>query len=313
MVRYAANLTMLFNEVPFAERFELAATAGFRAVEFLFAHNVDQDAVERELARNGLELVLFDPEGGDFPAGDRAYLCDPARRDHLLKTIEDAIVTAGRFGCRRLNVLAGNRVEGRTEQEEIDAVVAGLNRVKTAAEAAGVNLNLEYLNSRVDHPGYLFDRMAIGLEVVERCASPNVKILYDIYHAQIMEGDLIRTIRAHHHAIGHFHTAGNPGRHELELASATLDFRTRMSVYITPGQTAGLAVEVPHGSASINAMPWANVFLDGKPVGLTPLANLNVPIGSHEIVWQHPTLGERKRVVQVTAKTPVRVGMDLRQ
>jgi serine/threonine-protein kinase len=104
----------------------------------------------------------------------------------------------------------------------------------------------------------------------------------------------------------------SPGRHELELASATLDFRTRMSVYITPGQTAGLAVEVPHGSVSINALPWANVFLDGKPVGLTPLANLNVPIGSHEIVWQHPTLGERKRVVQVTAKTPVRVGMDLR-
>jgi hypothetical protein len=103
------------------------------------------------------------------------------------------------------------------------------------------------------------------------------------------------------------------GRHDLELASTTLDFRTRMTVYITPGQTAGLAVEVPQGSVSINALPWANVFLDGKPVGLTPLANLKVPIGSHEIVWQHPTLGERKRVVQVTAKTPVRVGMDFRQ
>ena len=103
------------------------------------------------------------------------------------------------------------------------------------------------------------------------------------------------------------------GRHELELASPTLDFRTRMSVYITPGQTAGLAVDVPHGSISVNALPWANVFLDGNPVGVTPLANLKVPIGSHEIVWRHPTLGERKRVVNVTAKTPVRVGMDFRQ
>src|SRR5262245_32461551 len=111
MVRYSANLTMLFNEAPFVERFGRAATAGFRAVEFLFAHNVDQDAVEQELARHGLELVLFDPEGGDFPAGDRGYLCDPARRDHLAKTIEDAIATARRFRCRRLNVLAGNRAE----------------------------------------------------------------------------------------------------------------------------------------------------------------------------------------------------------
>ena len=103
------------------------------------------------------------------------------------------------------------------------------------------------------------------------------------------------------------------GRHELELSSPALDFRTRMSVYITPGQTAGLAVDVPHGSVSVNALPWANVFLDGNPVGVTPLANLKVPIGSHEIVWRHPTLGERKRVVNVTAKAPVRVGMDFRQ
>jgi serine/threonine-protein kinase len=103
------------------------------------------------------------------------------------------------------------------------------------------------------------------------------------------------------------------GRHDLELASTTLDFRTRMTVYITPGQTAGLAVDVPQGTVSINALPWADVFLDGKPVGITPLANLKVPIGSHEIIWRHPTLGERKRVVNVTAKTPVRVGMDLRQ
>ena len=82
MLRYAANLTMLFNEVPFLARFERAAAAGFRAVEFLFAHNVDQAGVERELRRHDLELVLFDPEGGDFAAGDRGYLCDPARCDY---------------------------------------------------------------------------------------------------------------------------------------------------------------------------------------------------------------------------------------
>ena len=134
MVRYAANLTMLFNEVPFVERFERAAAAGFRAVEFLFAHNVDQTAVERELGRHGLELVLFDPEGGDFPAGDRGYLCDPGRREHLAKTIEDAIATARRLGCRRLNVLAGNRVDHASDADMRRTVVENLRR---AAPQAG--------------------------------------------------------------------------------------------------------------------------------------------------------------------------------
>src|SRR5262245_53483667 len=99
MTRYAANLTMMFYEVPFLERFERAASAGFRAVEFLFIHTVDAGAVERELQRHGLELVLFDPDGGDFAAGDRGYLCDPAQRDHLHKTVQDAVATAKRVGC----------------------------------------------------------------------------------------------------------------------------------------------------------------------------------------------------------------------
>jgi hypothetical protein len=103
------------------------------------------------------------------------------------------------------------------------------------------------------------------------------------------------------------------GRHELELASTALNYRTRVTVYIMPGQTVSTSVEVPHGTVSINALPWASVWLDGRSMGVTPLGNIKVPIGSHEIVWRHPTLGERKQVVQVTAKTPVRVGMDFRQ
>ena len=128
MTRYAANLTMLFNEVPFLERFERAAAAGFRAVEFLFIHTVDAGAVERELERHGLELVLFDPEGGDFAAGDRGYLCDPARRDHLLTTIQDAVAMARRVGCRRLNVLAGNRPPGVSERILRRTAVENLKR-----------------------------------------------------------------------------------------------------------------------------------------------------------------------------------------
>lgn len=103
------------------------------------------------------------------------------------------------------------------------------------------------------------------------------------------------------------------GRHELDLESAALSYKTRTTVYVTPGQTTAIGIDMPQGSVSINAIPWANVLVDGRSVGVTPLANLKVAIGTHEVVWRHPTLGERKRTIQVTARTPVRVGMDYRQ
>src|SRR3972149_3294391 len=112
MLRYSANLTFLFTEAPFLERFGRAAAAGFRAVEFLFAHSEDVAGIEREVRRHNLVVVLFDPEAGDFAAGDRGYLSDPRRRDIFFKTLEDAMLTARRLGGRRLNVLAGDRVEG---------------------------------------------------------------------------------------------------------------------------------------------------------------------------------------------------------
>jgi hydroxypyruvate isomerase len=213
MVRYAANLTMLFNDAPFAERFERAATAGFRAVEFLFAHNVEQDAVEQELARHGLELVLFDPEGGDFPAGDRGYLCDPARGDHLAKTIDDAITTARRFGCRRLNVLAGNRAEGVTDAEMRRTVVENLRRAAPKARAAGITLMVEALNTW-ESPRYFLDHSRLGLDIVREVGEPNVRFQYDCYHMQRMEGQLIETLTGNLDWIGHVQIADVPGRHE---------------------------------------------------------------------------------------------------
>ncbi|MGH7319447.1 MAG: hydroxypyruvate isomerase family protein [Candidatus Rokuibacteriota bacterium] len=213
MIRYAANLTMLFNEVPFLDRFERAALAGFRAVEFLFAHNVDQEGVERELDHHGLELVLFDPEGGDFPAGDRGYLCDPDRRAHLRKTVEDAITTARRLGCRRLNVLAGNRVEGVADGEMRRAVVENLKSAAPLARAAGVTLLIEALNTW-ESPRYFLDRSRLGLEIVREVGEPNVRFQYDAYHMQRMEGELTATLTKNIEWIGHIQIADVPGRHE---------------------------------------------------------------------------------------------------
>ncbi|HWQ12578.1 MAG TPA: TIM barrel protein [Roseiflexaceae bacterium] len=140
------------------------------------------------------------------------------RREHHERIEREILANlrlAERWGVANLICFSGSR-QGVPDEEGAEVTAEGLRRVARAAEDAGVNLALELLNSKVDHPGYQCDHTAWGAKVVELVGSPRVKLLYDIYHMQIMEGDLIRTIRAHHRQICHYHTAGNPGRHEID-------------------------------------------------------------------------------------------------
>jgi hydroxypyruvate isomerase len=137
------------------------------------------------------------------------------QHDRIEAELRANIVEAARIGCPTLICFSGNR-GGLADAEGAEITAEGLARVAPAAEAAGVTLTLELLNSRVDHPDYQADHTAWGVEVCKMVGSPAVRLLYDIYHMQVMEGDLIRTIRAAHPYIGHYHTAGNPGRHDLD-------------------------------------------------------------------------------------------------
>jgi hypothetical protein len=122
----------------------------------------------------------------------------------------------------------------------------------------------------------------------------------------LQEGQLIGTTNANRLMLP-------AGSHDLELVNPTFEFRTTMSVQVSAGQTASRIVAVPNGSLSVNALPWANVLVDGQDVGTTPLANLSLPLGNHEVVWRHPQFGERRRTVAITARTPTRVGVDFSQ
>jgi hydroxypyruvate isomerase len=137
------------------------------------------------------------------------------KEDHaqLLPKMREIVDQAAQAGAPNVIALSGNR-RGMSDQEGMDNVVLFLNQIKKQAEDRGVTICLELLNSKVNHPDYLCDHTAWGVEACKRVASPRVKLLYDIYHMQIMEGDIIRTIRSNIQWIGHFHTAGNPGRHE---------------------------------------------------------------------------------------------------
>ncbi len=142
-------------------------------------------------------------------------LNDKTKHDEAVKRIHQAIEANAEYGFPNVIAMSGNR-NGIPDDVGIDNAVAGLKRVAGLAEKKNVTVCMEYLNSKVNHKGYMFDNMAWGVEVCNRVGSPNVKILYDIYHAQIMEGDIIRTIRDHKNVIGHYHTGGNPGRNEID-------------------------------------------------------------------------------------------------
>jgi len=143
-------------------------------------------------------------------------LNDPAQHDRIEAELRESIDVAARYGVPGLICFSGNRRPGQSEEEAIEACAQGFRRVAPYAEQKGINLNLELLNTLVDHPGYQCDHSAWGLEVVRRVNSPRVKLLYDIYHMQIMEGNLITTITANIQWIGHFHTGGVPGRGDLD-------------------------------------------------------------------------------------------------
>ena len=145
----------------------------------------------------------------------REGLNNPANHDRIVEGLTAALPKAAALGVPNLITFFGNR-QGRGDREAIDHCVAALNRLKGPAEQHGVTICVELLNSKVDHADYHGDRTSFGVEVVGAVNSPRVKLLYDIYHMQIMEGDVIRTIRQHHAHIGHYHTGGVPGRHELD-------------------------------------------------------------------------------------------------
>lgn len=210
-MRFAANLSMLFQEVDVLDRFRAAAQAGFRSVELLFPWWYDLDGIERELKSRNLEMVLFDTDPGDFAAGERGYLCDPARREQFQQSVVDALQLAHRLGVRRINALAGKVPPGVSKEEARETVVDNLREAAALAEEAGVMLLIEGLNT-VQNPGYFLDRSRLGFEIVEEVDSPALLYQYDVYHATIMKEKVVEDLRSP--LIGHVQIADAPGRHE---------------------------------------------------------------------------------------------------
>lgn len=213
MLRFSANLSFLFLDRPFLERFEAAAACGFKGVEFHFPYAFPVDEVRDAARRAGVEVVLFNFPPGDWAAGERGIACLPERVGEFRDGVELAARYAEALDCPRLNALAGLRPAGHGDAALLTTLVDNLRHAADAFAPAGREVLTEPLNSR-DTPGFYLDRTAPALAVIAAAGRPNLRLQCDIYHAQVMEGDLARTLERHLPAIGHIQLADNPGRHE---------------------------------------------------------------------------------------------------
>jgi hydroxypyruvate isomerase len=213
MPKFCANLTMLWNELEFMDRFAAAARAGFEGVEFLFPYDHDKNQLAEQLDKHQLTQVLFNLPAGSWASGERGIGCHPKRVGEFQDGVGKAIEYARALGCKQMNCLAGIR------PSQLDPIVARETYIKNLQFAApwlkaeGIKLLIEPVNNR-DIPGFFLGYPRQALDIIKAAGSDNLFLQYDIYHAQVMEGDLARTIEAHLAQIPHMQLADNPGRNE---------------------------------------------------------------------------------------------------
>ncbi len=213
MPRFAANLTMLFNEVPFLDRFERASQAGFEAVEFLFPYAFDASEIRQRLEAHGLKLVLHNLPAGDWDAGERGIACLPGRVDEFRAGVAKAVTYAKALGVSQLNCLAGKAPSDMDGALLRRTFVANLRYAAAELKKAGLKLLIEPINT-FDIPGFYLNRTAQAIEILDDVGADNAYVQYDLYHAQRMEGELAATLHKYLHRIGHVQLADNPGRNE---------------------------------------------------------------------------------------------------
>jgi hydroxypyruvate isomerase len=212
-MRFCANVSILFKEAPFLERFRRAADAGFSAVEFWWPLGEDLEEVEAAIKDAGLRVALFNFYAGDMPAGERGLLSDPARQEGFRANVPVALELARRLGCARLNALVGQEIAGMSREEQLDLARENVGWAAERAAEYGIEVLVEPVNT-FENGAYLLYRTDDGAKFVQSVGKANVKLQHDLYHMQRMEGNLSVTLRRHIGQIGHVQVADSPGRGE---------------------------------------------------------------------------------------------------
>jgi hydroxypyruvate isomerase len=225
MPKFAANLSMLYPELDFLERFEAAARDGFRAVEYLFPYAYEPRELKARLDANGLQQVLFNAPPGDWDNGEKGLACLAGSEAEFRSSIGKALEYADALGCPRVHVMAGLVPEGADRRSVRHTYVANLAWAAREAAKAGVDVLIEPINTR-DIPGFFLNRQDDAHAIVQETGAPNLKVQFDLYHCQVVEGDVAMKIRQWLPTgrVGHFQIAGVPQRHEPDVGEVNYDY-----------------------------------------------------------------------------------------
>jgi hydroxypyruvate isomerase len=252
-IRYCANISILFPDKPFLDRFALAAAAGFSHVEFWFPYEYPVDRLRAELQSHGLRLVLFNLSPGDFAAGDRGLLCDPARRDDFRRALDSALGIARELECSRINVMVGLRRADLPREEQRECIVENLRRAAPQAREAGVILLIEALNHG-DMPHWFLTTSSEAWTILRDVGEPNVKFEFDFYHLQLTEGNLTQNFLAHLGEIGHVQIADVPGRHQP--GSGEINYPFILQVIANSGYRGFVGLEYKPSGSTEESLAW---------------------------------------------------------
>lgn len=226
MQKFAANLTFLFTELDFLERFKAAASNGFSGVEYLFPYGYPKEQLAEALRKNNLKQALFNLPAGNWEAGERGIACHPDRAAEFKEGVERALEYATPLGCRQINCLAGITPRGIPGPRAREAFVSNLKYAAPRLAGQGIKLLIEPINT-YDIPGFFLTTSADALGILDEVGEPNLFLQYDVYHMQMMEGNLANTIAKNRHRIAHIQVADVPGRHEPGTGEINYPFLLR--------------------------------------------------------------------------------------
>jgi len=258
MPKLCANLSLLYTELDFMDRFAAASKSGFKGVEYLFPYAYPKAQLVDALARNKLVQVLHNMPPGDWAKGDRGIACQPDRVGEFQDGVGKAIAYATALGCKQLNCLAGLAPQGVAPDKVRATFVANLKFAAEKTKAAGIRLVTEPVNNR-DIPGFYLNRSQQALEIMDEVGSDNLWLQYDIYHMQIMEGNLARTIEANLARINHMQLADNPGRHEPGTGEINYPFLFDWIDRI--GYAGWIGCEYNPKAGTVEGLGWAKPYL----------------------------------------------------
>ena len=260
MPKFCANLTMLWNELDFMDRFAAAKKAGFTGVEYLFPYDHDKARLAGELKKHGLAQVLHNLPAGNWAEGERGIGCHPGRAKEFQEGVAKAIDYAAALGCNQVNCLAGIRPRHVELNEARETFIRNLQYAAPRLKDAGIRLLIEPINTR-DIPGFFLNHTKQAMDIIQAVGSDNLFLQYDIYHMQIMEGDLARTIEANLKLIPHMQLADNPGRNEPGTGEINYPFLFRHMDRV--GYAGWVGCEYKPKTTTDAGLGWIKTMLGG--------------------------------------------------